>query len=394
MMPVSVRSCVMRILFTCRPAIGHYYPMRPLMQALSAAGDEVALATGQLLLRTVEADGFAGFKAGLDGSDPIVARHREILARVPPTEIRRYAFTEFFVRAEVPKRVDDLRAVVESFKPDLLVHEMAEFAGPIAAAAYGVPYATHSFGPLIPPEVTALAGEAAAPFWRAHGLDPHPTAGLYEHLYLDICPPSLHIPAISDLKAVQPVGQPKMIVSASDVPWLDDFDDRPIVYVSLGTVWNRDPGVFGTLLEGIRGEELNVVVTVGVNNDPSMLGPQPPNVVVHRFIPQGLLLPRCSAVITHGGAGSALGALSFGIPLLVVPQSADQFYNATLISAAGAGIWLAPADVSPDTVRSALRRVLDDPTHREAARQIKREFDAMPQPAAVRPRLVDLAAHP
>jgi UDP:flavonoid glycosyltransferase YjiC (YdhE family) len=384
----------MRILFTCRPAVGHYYPMRPLMEALSAAGDEVAIATGQPLLGTVEADGFTGFRAGLDDSDPIIAHHREILAALPPTEIRRHAFTEFFVRAEVPKRVEDLRSVVESFKPDLVVHEMAEFAGPIAAAAYGVPYATHSFGPLIPPDVAALAGEAAAPFWQAHGLDPHPTAGLYEHLYLDICPPSLHIPAISDLKAIQPIGQAKSVVSAGALPWLDEFDDRPIVYVSLGTVWNRNVGVFEALLEGIRGERLNVVVTVGSNNDPSMLGPQPPNVVVRGFIPQGLLLPRCSAVITHGGAGSALGALSFGLPLLVVPQSADQFYNATLISAAGAGEWLAPADLNPDAVRSALSRVLGDPKHREAARRIKEEFDAMPQPAAVRPRLVDLATCP
>jgi MGT family glycosyltransferase len=152
--------------------------------------------------------------------------------------------------------------------------------------------------------------------------------------------------------------------------------------------------VFEALLEGIRGERLNVVVTVGSNNDPSMLGRQPPNVVVRGFIPQGLLLPRCSAVITHGGAGSALGALSFGLPLLVVPQNADQFYNATLISAAGAGEWLAPADLNPDAVRSALSRVLGDPKHREAAQRIKEEFDAMPQPAAVRPRLVDLATCP
>jgi UDP:flavonoid glycosyltransferase YjiC (YdhE family) len=96
-------------------------------------------------------------------------------------------------------------------------------------------------------------------------------------------------------------------------------------------------------------------------------------------------------VITHGGAGSALGALSFGLPLLVVPQSADQFYNATLIAAAGAGEWLAPADLGVDAVRAALRRILDEPAHRNAALQIKSEFDAMPQPAAVRPRLLDLA---
>lgn len=371
--------------------LGHFYPLRPLMEALRAVGDEVGIATNGPLLGTPETDGFTRFKVGLDDDDPIIVHQRNVLATLPPTEIRRRAFTEWFVKAEVPKRVKDLRAAVESFQPDLVVHEAAEFAGPIAATAHGVPYATHSFGPLVPPDITALAGEAAAPLWQEHDLEPHPTAGLYEHLYLDICPPSLQIPAVRDLKAIQPIGQPTTAVSGGELSWLDDFDGRPIVYVSLGTVWNRDPEVFNLLLDATRGQEINVVVTVGAANDPSMLGPQPPDVAVHRFVPQQLLLPRCSAVITHGGAGSVLGALSFGLPLVVVPQSADQFYNASLISAAGAGEWIAPADLSVDAVRSALRRILDQPTYRDAALRIKGEFDAMPQPADVRPRLVELA---
>ena len=110
------------------------------------------------------------------------------------------------------------------------------------------------------------------------------------------------------------------------------------VYITLGTVYNQNLGLFRTLLDGLRDEQLNIIVTVGKNSEPLALGPQPPNVQVHRYIPQEIVLPRSSAVITHGGAGSTLGALAFGLPLLIVPQGADHFFNAERIAAAGAGI--------------------------------------------------------
>lgn len=297
----------MRVLFTCRPAVGHYYPMRPLMDALVAAGDDVALASGHPVTDTAEADGVRTFHAGLDQNNPVVAHHRRTLSGLAPNKIRSYAFTEWFVRSEIPPRLTDLRSVVASFRPDLLVHEVAELAAPIAAASARLPYATHSFGPMLPPEIAAAAGVAAASLWQDLGLDAHPTAGLYEYLYLDICPPSLHVPAFSTLRAVQPVGQ--CAPSTQEPPqWLRT--DQPTVYVTLGTVWNRNVGLFQKILEGLSGEPVNVVVTVGSDIDPAELGVQPPNVTVRRFVPQAQLLPYCSAVVTHGGSGTMIGTLA------------------------------------------------------------------------------------
>src|SRR4029077_6205669 len=126
-----------------------------------------------------------------------------------------------------------------------------------------------------------------------------------------------------------------------------------IVYITLGTVYNRNLGVFGALLDGLRDEALNVVVTVGKQNDPALLGLQPSNIHVHQYIPQELLLPHCAAVVTHGGAGSMLGALAFGLPLLVVPQGADHFHNAERVVAAGAGVQLVSDRLTADAVREA-----------------------------------------
>src|SRR3954447_4725292 len=61
-----------RVLFTSRPADGHYYPMVPLIEALVGAGDDVAVATAEPLLRFVGEAGIRTFRAGLTGDDPIV----------------------------------------------------------------------------------------------------------------------------------------------------------------------------------------------------------------------------------------------------------------------------------------------------------------------------------
>jgi UDP:flavonoid glycosyltransferase YjiC (YdhE family) len=84
------------------------------------------------------------------------------------------------------------------------------------------------------------------------------------------------------------------------------------------------------------------------------------------------------AVICHGGAGTTLGALALGLPLLILPQGADQYVIADLVLTAGAGLLLAPADVNPQSVRACLRSLLDEPAHRMGARRLQREIAAMP----------------
>jgi MGT family glycosyltransferase len=154
---------------------------------------------------------------------------------------------------------------------------------------------------------------------------------------------------------------------------------RPLVYVTLGTVYAR-ADVFRHIIGALAGEPVDVIITVGSHGDPIALGAVPGNVRVERFVPQDELLPACSAVITHGGAGSMLGALTFGCPILFVPQGADQFTNADRAVAAGAGLSLLPGALSPEAIRSSLRRLLEEPGFASRAGQISDEIANMPPP--------------
>ncbi len=371
----------MRALLTCRPLAGHYRPMLPLARALAEAGHDVAFASGEPVAGEAAAEGFTTFRAGLDSDsvEPVARSIRERAATLPASHVRPLLFTELFVRVELEPRATDLLAIVEQWAPHVVVHDVAEFAAPLVATAAGIPYVEHSYGPAIQNDVVRAAGDAAAPIWTSHGLAPHPLGGLYRYLYLDVCPPSLQVPG-AVTGAVQGIRTVETRPAATQLAWLDALRDLPIVYVTLGTVYNRDLGIFRALLDGLRDEALNLVVTVGKQNDPALLGSQPSNVHVHRYIPQELLLPHCAAVVTHGGAGSTLGALAFGLPLLVVPQGADHFYNAERVVAAGAGVQLMPDRLTADSARDAVRILLHDSAYLDAARRIKSELDAMPDP--------------
>jgi UDP:flavonoid glycosyltransferase YjiC (YdhE family) len=371
----------MRALLTCRPLAGHSRPMLPLARALAEAGHDVAFASGEPVAREAEAEGYTAFCVGLatDTVEPLARRVRDRAASLPPSQVRSFVFTELFVRVELEPRANDLINVIDQWAPDIAVHDVAEFAAPLVATMVGIPYVEHSFGPAVQNDVIGAAGEATAPFWSSHGLAPHPLGGFYRYLYLDVCPPSLQVPE-TVTGAMQGIRTVETQPAPTHPPWLDALGGLPILYITLGTVYNRNLDVFRALLDGLRGEALNVVVTVGKQNDAAVLGPQPSNVHVHQYIPQESLLPHCTAVVTHGGAGSTLGALAFGLPLVIVPQGADQFYNAERVVAAGAAVRLMPDRLTAESARDAVRTLLHDDSFRDAARRIKNEFEAMPDP--------------
>jgi MGT family glycosyltransferase len=173
--------------------------------------------------------------------------------------------------------------------------------------------------------------------------------------------------------------------------WLGSLPGRPVVYVTLGTVWNQDQSIFRTILGGLAGRAGRVIVALGPGQDPAALGPQPPTVRVCDVVPHAVLMDRCDLVVCHGGAGTVLDALAAGVPLLLLPQAADQFYNADRVVAARAGVCLRRGELTPEAIASAAGLLLDEPGYRRAAAAIAAEVGAMPPATAVVPVLARLS---
>ena len=105
---------------------------------------------------------------------------------------------------------------------------------------------------------------------------------------------------------------------------LPSLDRLASVYVTFGTFFSTNLEPFRVVLDALAGEPIDVVATVGEQQDPASLGPIPSNTRVERFIPQAELLPSCAAVVHHGGAGTTFGALSHGLPQRHHPPTRRQ----------------------------------------------------------------------
>merc|ERR1712117_138024 len=91
----------------------------------------------------------------------------------------------------------------------------------------------------------------------------------------------------------------------------------------------------------------------------------------------GDVLQRCSAFLTHGGANSMHEALSFGIPMAVVPVFADQPLNCDALVGCGAGLGFRQplSSVSSETLGSALSKLIaEDSSFRAAAEAMSKKI--------------------
>jgi UDP:flavonoid glycosyltransferase YjiC (YdhE family) len=89
-----------------------------------------------------------------------------------------------------------------------------------------------------------------------------------------LSPPALQNPEIAGLAAVQPMRPAAGETQLADrSELLDLLPEVPVVYVTLGTIWNTDLDVFRIVIDALR-EHVNVIVTVGRQNDPAALGEQ------------------------------------------------------------------------------------------------------------------------
>jgi MGT family glycosyltransferase len=164
------------------------------------------------------------------------------------------------------------------------------------------------------------------------------------------------------------------------------IEARPLVHLTFGTVVNRSEALV-LATRALADLDARVVVTIGTDGDASLLDSPPSNVHVERFIPQTMLLPHCALVVSHGGSGTFLSALAHGVPQLALPQGADQFINASALEDGGAGLALRGAEVTIDSVRASVTRLLQESRYRRQAERYAREISEMPSADDVAARL-------
>jgi MGT family glycosyltransferase len=417
---------VSRFLITCWPFTGHLLPQMSIAMALRERGHEVAFYTGLKARTKVEAEGFELF-----GFERVQEQQVSRLVHAVDTGDRRSRpgggrvvriFRDWLVET-IPDQVADLRSVLAHWKPDVIATDLSMW-GPIVVLweTERIPVALSStfMGSLIPgPDapafgfglrpprtvaarslstaLTHLTELAGTPLRRRldeiraeYGLRelgesvnrycarlPLYLVGNIPELDYDRrdLPPSVHYVGNCIWYPAAPPGTSE---------WLETIPtDRPWVHVTESTLAYGDPFLLRTAILALADEPLELIVTTGEHRDAGTLRLQgiPSNAHVTRWLSHGELLPRCSAVITVGGKATILAALEAGRPLVLVPTTWDKPDNSRRVTETGAGVRVARRRCTPETLRSAVRRVLDDPRYGENARRMASRLSAAPGPA-------------
>jgi MGT family glycosyltransferase len=168
-------------------------------------------------------------------------------------------------------------------------------------------------------------------------------------------------------------------VTPSDFPF-DQLTGKPLIYISLGTINNNNANFYRQCFAAFADHVGQFVLSAGNRVDIASLGTPPANFKVFPFVPQVELLPKVDLFITHGGMNSVHEGLYHGVPLVVLPQQAEQALVAAQVVRMGAGVALATkppfGKVTVEQLRGAVDQVLSNPTYKQAAVKVGESFKA------------------
>lgn len=411
-----------RVLLVCWPFEGHVYPQMSMALALRDRGADVAFHTDESMRGVIEEQGFEllPFRQVPPAWQRVHSAERDTTNRRGSAHQMRAALD--WLVGTIPAQVADLQDVVARWHPDVIGAE-ASMWGPLLVLADLTSMPVAMVSPLIGAEIPGpdaplplglgpqprtrparllraatrpVAAALTTPMRRRidairadHGLGP---MGCSVHSYLgrrplylvlsvpeldyrrgDL-PPTVHYVGPCLWHPPEPPGT---------LEWLEALPrERPWVHVTEGTSHFGGHFLLQAAAEGLADAPLEVILTTGRDPDArKLLGAPAENVHVAEWLSHDVLLPRCAAVVTTGGMGTVMAALTAGVPLVVVPTADDKPAAAHRVVAAGVGVRLPPRRCTPDGLRAAVARVLTDPRYRRNAGRAGGLLAAAPGPA-------------
>jgi UDP:flavonoid glycosyltransferase YjiC (YdhE family) len=324
----------LRIVIGSLPAVSHLRAMVPLAWGLRAAGHEVIVLCRPNLVPVATACGLPSAPVGpeLDLLGPLQAAlppgatmvevwgrlddHLEPAAR----DYARYA----------PEALPPALEFAAAWRPDLVVHDPLDYTTRLVAARLGIPAVRHRWA------ADPFAGrfdKAALAELASWGPVPEPV------LVLDPCPTGVQVPGI-------PAGLPVRYVpdnGAGPLPgWALDSPAVPRVCVTFGTQALRMGGesAFVATLRALERRNVEIVAALPDEDARELRqsGQLPEHARISRMVPLHYFMGHCDLLVHHGGAGSLMTAVAFGVPQLVMPLFGDQFANAAGVVTGNIGI--------------------------------------------------------
>lgn len=140
------------------------------------------------------------------------------------------------------------------------------------------------------------------------------------------------------------------------------------VYISLGTVNNRNRQFYQNCMKALKDSNRNVLISIGENTKISDFGEIPKHITIKNSVNQIEILSHAEVFLTHGGMNSVNESLYFGVPMVLFPQQSEQGLVARRTAVLGAGILL--NNSRPRSIQKALYQVLGNSSYKGHAKQL------------------------
>ncbi|MFE6668414.1 macrolide family glycosyltransferase [Streptomyces sp. NPDC057697] len=347
------------------PAVSHVLPSLEIIRELVARGHRVTYANDPAVAGLIEATGAEFVPVG--SVLPVADNDW------PEDPIDTVAvFLDDAVQA-----LPQLRAVYDRDPADLYLYDIGAYPARVLAETQGRPLMQLS------PTYVSWEGyeeEVAAQLWQLPGADAY--RARFTRWLVDCGASTTDVDAFCGRpahtlatipKAMQPhadrvdagtvtfVG-PCFGTRADTGAWTRPADAGNVLLVSLGSAFTRRPEFYRQCLAAYGDlPDWHVVLQIGKYTDPSELGTVPANVEVHSWVPQLAVLEKADAFVTHAGMGGSSEGLFTGVPMIAVPQAADQFANADRLVELGVARRIDTEEATAEALRTALLELTADP---------------------------------
>ncbi|MFF3458159.1 nucleotide disphospho-sugar-binding domain-containing protein [Streptomyces sp. NPDC002730] len=380
----------MRVLFTTWAWPSHLYAVVPLAWAFRAAGHDVLVASQPALREETARTGLPAASVGRD-VDAVGMVRGYVLptandpadggGQAPRSGKGPRAMQMFYAHAD--SMTDDLAALARDWRADAVVFEPTALAGPLAAAAAGIPAVRLLYGTDLMARARGLLPQVLAPLAERNGVGDFDPFGL---LTVDPCPDDFQVPVDHPRLAMRyvPFNGPGGPLRP---PLGPPGTTRRRVVVTWGhTMARLAPERFlaGQVAAALAGPGTEVVLAVTAGQR-ALLGEVPGeaagDVRVVEDTPLHLLVDDADLVVAHGGAGTVLTSLRAGVPLLLVPQLPDHLGHSGRVLATGAGEVLTRDEATPERLRAEADKLLTGDAYRAAANKLREQMLSLPSPA-------------
>ena len=372
---------MLKIVFFCIPAHGHTNPTLEVVRELTTRGHQVWYYSYNMMREKIESTG-AVF-VSCDDCDIETNLSTKDAARMG----KDLALSTRILVDTTLALDDKVCADMERLKPDCIVADSMAAWGKAVAMKQGIPFVSST---------TTFA-------FNQH------SAKIMKQSFGDFLKMLLFMPEVSkQIKRLQKKGYPVknildilqndnnthtiVYTSPEFQPCSETFSDRfafvgpsirpaveeikktgdKLVYISMGTVNNDRMLLYKNCISALADTGYQVILSVGNLVPVEDFGTLPENISVFSHVDQIAVLQQADVFVSHCGMNSASESLYFGVPLVMLPQTAEQSGVAERVYQLGAGIKLAKTDEA--SILYAINTMLTDDTYKQNAMALSESF--------------------